>query len=123
MAFSRNAEDPAGLDDESLLRLIAAGEQSAALGALYDRYGRLAFSLAVAIVGDSAQAEEITQEVFLQIWNKAATYQPQQGKVSTWLASITRHRAIDQLRRQSARPEGHQADLEDGLPDDLPEDF
>jgi RNA polymerase sigma-70 factor (ECF subfamily) len=44
------------------------------------------------------------------------------GKVTTWLSSITRHRAIDMLRRVGARPEGHQADFEDGLPLDLPEE-
>jgi DNA-directed RNA polymerase specialized sigma24 family protein len=50
------------------------------------------------LVSDSGAAEEITQEVFLQIWNKAGTYQEEQGKVISWLASIARHRAIDTLR-------------------------
>jgi RNA polymerase sigma-70 factor (ECF subfamily) len=108
-------------DDQGLIQSIGAG-QSAALSILYDRYGRLAFSLAVNIVGDAALAEEITQDVFLQIWNKAATYNSLQGKVVTWLASVTRHRAIDILRRQGARPEGHQVELEDGLPAFAPED-
>ncbi len=99
-------------DDENLIRLITEG-QSAALGALYDRYGRLVFSLAFQVTNDAAVAEEITQEVFLQIWNKAGSYQAAQGKVTTWITSVARHRAIDSLRRRGARPEGHQVDFED----------
>ncbi len=99
-------------DDESLIRLIIDG-QSAALGVLYDRYGRLVFSLAFQVTNDAGVAEEITQEVFLQVWNKAATYQATQGKVTTWITSVARPRAIDSLRRRGARPEGHQADFED----------
>ena len=106
--FSPDSPEP--LDDESLIRLIIKG-QSTALGHLYDRYGRLVFSLAYQVIGDPASAEEITQEVFLQIWNKAGTYQSEQGKVVTWLISVARHRAIDALRRKGARPEGHQAEL------------
>jgi RNA polymerase sigma-70 factor (ECF subfamily) len=108
--FSGAGTDPQ--DDESLIRLITEG-QSAALGALYDRYGRLVFSLAYQVTNDSAVAEEITQEVFLQIWNKATSYQSAQGKVTTWITSVARHRAIDSLRRRGARPEGHQVDFED----------
>lgn len=106
------AAKPAVLDDEILLNKIANG-QSAALGVLYDRYGRLVFSLAFHIVNDSGLAEEITQEVFLQVWNKAASYQAELGKVSTWLTSVARHRAIDSLRRRSVRPEGNSTDLDD----------
>ncbi len=106
------AKPAAPNDDELLLSKIANG-QSAALGELYDRYGRLVFSLAYHIVNDSGLAEEITQEVFLQVWNKAASYQAELGKVSTWLTSVARHRAIDSLRRRSVRPEGNSADLDD----------
>ncbi len=91
------------MDDESLIRLIVEGK-STALGVLYDRYGRLVFSLALQVTSDAAIAEEITQEVFLQIWNKANTYQATQGKVTTWITSVARHRAIDSLRRKGARP-------------------
>jgi RNA polymerase sigma-70 factor, ECF subfamily len=109
-------------DDQGLIHSIGSG-QSAALSVLYDRYGRLAFSLAVNIVGDTALAEEITQDVFLQIWNKATTYDSSQGKVVTWLASVTRHRAIDILRRQGSRAEGHQVELEDSFPSFAPDEI
>jgi RNA polymerase sigma-70 factor (ECF subfamily) len=103
---------PAVQEDEALLKKIADG-QSAALGVLYDRYGRLVFSLAVHIVNDEGLAEEISQEVFMQVWNKAASYHAELGKVSTWLTSIARHRAIDSLRRRSVRPEGKSTPLDD----------
>jgi RNA polymerase sigma-70 factor (ECF subfamily) len=104
-------DPPTQPDDAELIRLVIDA-QPVALGHLYDRYGRLVFSLAFQVIGDSAAAEEITQEVFLQVWNKASTYQPDQGKVVTWLISVARHRAIDALRRKGARPEGHAADLD-----------
>ncbi len=91
------------LDDESLIRLIMHA-RTEALGALYDRYGRLVFSLALNTVGDRATAEEVTQDVFLRVWQRAGQYRSDRGKVSTWLTGITRHRAIDQLRRDSVRP-------------------
>ena len=92
------------LDDEGLIRLVV-NRREGALGELYDRYSRLVFSLAQHIVHDSATAEEVVLDVFMRIWDKADTYQPEQAKVSTWLTSITRYRAIDVLRRQGARPE------------------
>ncbi len=109
----------AALDDETLIRQIAAAHTEA-LGALYDRYARLVFSLAYHTVGNYAAAEEITQDVFTNIWEKAATYRPDQGKVSTWLTSIARHRAIDTLRRQGARPERRSIDWAAAAPTALP---
>lgn len=101
--------DYSKLDDEILIRLIAAGHADS-LEALYDRYSRLVFSLAVNIVGDSASAEEITLDVFTQIWQKAELYAPEKSKVNTWLTNITRNRSIDILRRRSARRDGHYVD-------------
>jgi RNA polymerase sigma-70 factor (ECF subfamily) len=94
------------LNDESLMRLIVHA-QAEALNTLYDRYSRLVYSMAYHAVGDPAVAEEITQDVFFRVWEKAGTYRSEQAKVSTWLTSITRYRAIDVLRRRGARPEKH----------------
>jgi RNA polymerase sigma-70 factor (ECF subfamily) len=94
------------LDDETLMRLIVH-DRAEALGELYDRYGRLVFSVALNSVGDYATAEEITQDVFLRVWQRAGQYRADQGQVSAWLASIARYRAIDVWRRQSSRPEQH----------------
>lgn len=111
--------DISALDDETLIRLIRHG-QSEALGALYDRYGRLVFSVAFNAVGDRATAEEITQDVFTSVWEKASTYRPGQAKVVTWLLSIARYRAIDTLRRRSVRLEQHSVDWAEAAPEELP---
>lgn len=89
-----------------LLQRIARGDAQA-LAEFYDRFSRLAFSIALQILQNSAEAEEVTQDVFIQVWNKAATYDAAQGRVLTWFSSIARHRAIDQLRRRKVRPEGN----------------
>jgi RNA polymerase sigma-70 factor (ECF subfamily) len=101
------------LDDKRLIALIVE-EQQDALSILYDRYSRLVYSMAYRTVGDSGLAEEVTQEVFLRVWEKASTYRPDQAKVITWIASITRYRAIDILRKRKIRPEGNQADWDEG---------
>jgi len=111
----------AGSDDLDLIRAIQKGGE-AALGELYDRYGRLIYSLAVRMVGEHTLAEEITQDVFVLVWNKAYTYQPDLGKVATWLTSMARNRTIDMLRRQKVRPEGHRAEWTDGVSPDLKDD-
>ena len=99
-------------DDESLIRLIARS-QTEALGELYDRYNRLVFGMARNSVGDQALAEEITQDVFMRIWNKASTYQAEQGKVVNWIAGITRNRAIDVFRHQRSQLDGNNLSLEE----------
>jgi RNA polymerase sigma-70 factor (ECF subfamily) len=96
--------DCSTLDDETLVRLIVQA-RSEALSELYDRYSRLVFGLALNSVGNPATAEEITQDVFVRVWQRARQYRADRAKVSTWLTSITRHRAIDQLRRRGSRPE------------------
>lgn len=94
------------LDDQSLMNLIARSQESA-LSELYDRYNRLVYSLAFNVVGDPAVAEEITQDVFIRIWDHAGVYQSERSKVITWVTSVTRHRSIDVLRSLKVRPEGH----------------
>src|SRR5574340_1511011 len=114
------------INDEDLLGKISLA-QDGALSLLYDRYSRLVFSLALRITGSAGAAEEITQDVFLQVWQNAAAFNPALGKVTTWLTSITRYRSIDLLRRQSSRLDGHLLDdavedLEIANPqDELPE--
>jgi RNA polymerase sigma-70 factor (ECF subfamily) len=92
------------LEDQTLIRLIVLADEDA-LSALYDRYNRLVFSLALYIVQDHGAAEEITVDVFTRVWDKADTYRADYAQVNTWLTSITRYRAIDELRRRDARPE------------------
>jgi RNA polymerase sigma-70 factor (ECF subfamily) len=92
------------LDDASLIRLIAR-RNSEALGILYDRYGRMVYGFALNVIGSAETSEEIVQDVFTRVWERASTYDRDLAKVSTWLVSITRNRAIDELRRSQARSE------------------
>jgi RNA polymerase sigma-70 factor (ECF subfamily) len=99
--------DYSRFNDETLLRLIARSQEDA-LGELYDRYSRLVYSVAMNILSDGALAEEVTQDVFVRVWEKAKTYSAVEGRVVTWLTSIARHRSIDLLRRSRARHEDMQ---------------
>lgn len=106
------AIDYSTISDPDLLLRIDKEDESA-LGALYDRYQRLVYSLAYQSTGEAGLAEEITQDVFMRVWEKAASYRSEQGKVLTWIVSITRNRAIDMYRRQRVRPENNSLDWEE----------
>ncbi len=115
--------DYSKLCDESLLYLIGRRHE-AALGALYDRYNGLVFSIALEIVGDRQIANDILQDVFASVWQKADSYRVDRGQVKVWLASLARHRAIDVKRKQIRDPEGHSVDLatmDFGLTADTPD--
>lgn len=102
------------LEDTALVALVARRDERA-LGALYDRYSRLAFSLAVRIVGDRALAEEITADSFVSVWRASGSYSAERGRFVAWLMSVVRHRAIDELRRLNVRPEGSAVELNEAL--------
>ena len=86
-------------DDGELLALIVRRSRDA-LGALYDRYASAVYSLSMHILRDSGAAEEVTQDVFFNVWRRASTYHAQRGTVTAWLFSIAHHRAIDEIRRR-----------------------
>ncbi len=90
-------------DDARLLQRLQQRDPQA-LSLLYDRYARLVFSLALRIVRDVDLAEDVTQEVFWRVWEKAHQYRPERGSVRAWLLYITRNRALDVLRRRKRRP-------------------
>lgn len=94
------------LNDQTLIRLIARSQENA-FSELYDRYSRLVYSMALNILGEPAGAEEITQDVFIRIWENADSYKAEKAKVVTWITSMTRYRSIDVIRRKKVRPEGH----------------
>jgi RNA polymerase sigma factor (sigma-70 family) len=90
------------LSDEALLALVSRGDD-AALGELYDRYGRLAYGLALRIVRDRALAEDVVQEGFLAVWRSAGTFLAEHGKPSTWILTLVHRRAVDLVRREERR--------------------
>src|SRR5437867_11920925 len=96
--------------DEALVRAIAAGRDSALAGA-YDRYGALVYGLARRILRDAAAAEEVVQDVFLDLWRRASHFDPQHGTLPGFLVMLARSRAIDRLRsRRSSRATAGPAD-------------
>jgi RNA polymerase sigma-70 factor, ECF subfamily len=84
-------------DPVSLIRRIANGNREA-FGRLYDLFASLAFTFAVRILRDRSAAEDLLQEVFLQVWNQAGNYSQERGSPQAWIITITRTRAIDKLR-------------------------
>lgn len=91
---------PGNLDRDLAVRL-AAGNQDA-LAELYDRYGRLAYAVALRVLGDAGRAEDAVQEAFLKVWNNASQFDAAKGSLRTWLVTAVRNRSIDQLRGRSA---------------------
>jgi RNA polymerase sigma-70 factor (ECF subfamily) len=91
------------LTDEELLKILCYSHQEWALEALYERYKRYTYSLAYRILSNSFMAEDVVQEVFLTLWQKAAFYHEQQGSVKSWLQAIVRNRAIDKTRSWHSR--------------------
>jgi len=80
-----------------------AGRNERALGELYDRHGGAVYSLALAIVGERADAEEVVADSFGQAWRTAERFDPARGSVTAWLATITRTRALDLVRARGRR--------------------
>jgi RNA polymerase sigma-70 factor, ECF subfamily len=96
----QNAED-ARADITLVDRIVARDER--AVGELYDRHSRLLYGLILRILRDRSEAEEVLQEVFVQVWTRAETYNVTIGPPAAWLVRIARNRAIDRLRANSVR--------------------
>jgi RNA polymerase sigma-70 factor, ECF subfamily len=88
-----------GLRDGQLVELVAQ-KDAGALEALYERYGRPAYSLARRILTDETLAQDVVQEVFLSLWRDARRFDAGRGTVATYLLSMTHHRAVDVVRRE-----------------------
>jgi RNA polymerase sigma-70 factor, ECF subfamily len=90
----------------ALLQQIASGDRDA-FRRFYDRYASLAFTFALRLLGSQSDAEDLLQEVFLQVWRQAQSYSPERGSPEAWLITMTRSRGIDKLRslrRRSTSP-------------------
>lgn len=88
------------LRDDELVQRVAEGDR-AALGALYDRYGRQAYTLARRICGDDVTGEDVVQEVFITLWHNPRRFDPARGSFAGWLLTIVHHKAVDSVRRES----------------------
>jgi RNA polymerase sigma-70 factor (ECF subfamily) len=87
--------------DLDLAAALAAGHEDA-LAELYDRYGRLAYSVALRILNDTGRAEDAVQEAFLNLWKNAGRFDASRGSLRRWLMSTVRNRSIDYLRGRAA---------------------
>ncbi len=89
---------------QGVLQRLTSGD-SGALAEFYDLYSRLVNGLALRILRNAAEAEDVVQEVFVQVWRQAERYDPERGSAQAWLCTIARTRALDRLRRRTARRE------------------
>jgi RNA polymerase sigma factor (sigma-70 family) len=105
-----SARSFAHLSDEAIVALVARADQSA-LSELYDRFGRVAYGVAVRILRDEKLAEDAVQEGFLAAWRNADRFMPERAKASTWLLTLVHRRAVDLVRRENRR-------RAESLPDD-----
>src|SRR5438105_1722884 len=94
--------DGEGWPDPDLMRRVA-GRDGEALAMLYDRYSPRVYGLCLRILNETQLAEDILQEVFVRVWERAALFEASRGSVSAWVMGITRNSCIDQLRRLQAR--------------------
>jgi RNA polymerase sigma-70 factor, ECF subfamily len=100
----------AHLSDEAVVALVARSD-NAALGELYDRFGRVAYGLALRVLRDEKLAEDAVQDGFLAAWRNADRFMPERARASTWLLTFVHRRAVDLVRREERR-------RADALPDD-----
>lgn len=97
------ASQPETLDitDEQLMAMIQ-GRQPEAISMLHDRYASTLKALIMRVLHNDAESEDMLQEIFLEIWDRAASYDPQKGKALGWVITLTRRRSIDRLRKREA---------------------
>jgi RNA polymerase sigma-70 factor (ECF subfamily) len=94
--------DLAHFTDEALLSLVAASDDQA-LAELYDRFGGVAYGLALRILRDESLAQDAVQEAFLAVWRTADRFLAERAKASTWILTLVHRRAVDLVRRQERR--------------------
>ena len=106
-ARKNDARKDDGASDLSLMAGVRARDEGA-MAALYDRYSSLVYSVALRVLGDTGAAEDVLQEIFLQLWRKPSAFDSARGSMGAWLSVIARNRSIDALRKR--KPE---TDIED----------
>ncbi|MGH9591571.1 MAG: RNA polymerase sigma factor, partial [Bryobacteraceae bacterium] len=98
-------------NDNALAKRLRERDPSV-MGDLYDRYGRLVYSLVFRTVRNSAAAEDLVQETFLRVWNRAQSFDPERGAPGPWILTVARNRAIDYLRSTDGRLAAGAIDLD-----------
>ena len=116
--FRTLVDRPSPSEERDLMRRITEQDE-AALATLYDRYSSLLFSLSLRIVKERQEAEDLLQDVFLQVWEKAASFDHNRGHLYGWLVTLARNRSIDRIRHRQSLQRRHQK-LEEGAILDAP---
>ena len=106
----------ADAEDAELLRALARGDE-AAFARVYDRYSPILFGLLLRILRSRAEAEDVLQEVFLQVWQRAHSFDAERGRAFTWLVTLARSRAIDRLRSTGSRERAALRSAEESPPE------
>lgn len=101
-------------DDSSLIARLRAGDENA-MADLYDRYSGVVYGVALRVLGDTMAAEDVLQEVFLQLWRKPQSFDARRGRLAPWLAVIARNRAIDLLRKRPREEEIEELPISTGI--------
>ena len=109
-AYSIRPASTTSNDDSSLIRRVADGDE-AALATLYDRWSQVVYSLVAHLLNDADGAEDVVEETFWQIWQRAASYDASRGTLRTWILTIGRSRALDRLRSRKRNREDGAVDL------------
>ncbi len=113
MLFSLLFAVLAGKDDPELIERLKRRDPRA-LADLYDRYGRMVYTLIVRVVRDTGVAEDLVQETFLRVWNRAAAIDSERGALGPWILTVARNRAIDYIRSLEGRMAQNTFDLDAG---------
>jgi RNA polymerase sigma-70 factor (ECF subfamily) len=105
-----------------MLRAVARGDESA-FARVYDRYSPILLGLLLRILRSRAEAEDVLQEVFLQVWQRAHSFDAERGRAFTWLVTLARSRAIDRLRSVGSRERAAQRSAEEAPPESEPAEW
>ncbi len=109
-AYTSRPANPPATDDLSVVRQVAGGDESA-LVVLYDRWAQPVYSVVAHLLNDADGAEDVVEETFWQIWQRASSYDASRGTVRTWILTIARSRALDRLRSRKRNREDIAPDL------------
>jgi len=113
--LSTAAQNP-GLSDGALVSAVRVGNQDA-MAQLYDRYSQVVYAVAMRVLGDTAAAEDVLQEIFMQLWRNPGACDASRGSLAPWLAVIARNRAVDTIRKR--RPQDDISEVTLGVEPDM----
>lgn len=114
LSGTSGTQDAADRSDSALMTLVRSGDETA-FGALYDRHAHIVYAVALRVLGNTGSAEDVLQDVFMQLWRKPGAFDASRGNLAAWLAVIARHRSIDLLRRRRPETDIEEVIVSDGL--------